>query len=145
MIAYASDMFSLFVGAFAFEESMPPPDVAAMGAAMQGLSPEEYPHLTSLSADLMAVWRPDGTFSYVPRANFFGIDSFRYRATDGRTAGAAATVTLTVTPVNDAPVAMPAQVQVQADGDVVGRVEAQDVDGPASAITYSLVTAPAHG
>jgi AcrR family transcriptional regulator len=54
VIAYASDMFSLFVGAFAFEESMPPPDVAAMGAAMQGLSPEEYPYLTSLSADLMA-------------------------------------------------------------------------------------------
>ena len=54
VIAYASDMFSLFVGAFAFEESMPPPDVAAMGAAMQGLSPEEYPHLTSLSAALMA-------------------------------------------------------------------------------------------
>ena len=54
VIAYASDMFSLFVGAFAFEESMPPPDVAAMGAALQGLSPEEYPHLTSLSADLMA-------------------------------------------------------------------------------------------
>ena len=57
VIAYASDMFSLFVGAFAFEESMPPPDVAAMGAAMQGLSPEEYPHLTSLSADLNAVPR----------------------------------------------------------------------------------------
>ena len=36
VIAYASDMFSLFVGAFAFEESMPPPDVAAMGAAHAG-------------------------------------------------------------------------------------------------------------
>jgi hypothetical protein len=54
VIAYASDMFSLFVGAFAFEESMPPPDVAALDAALQGLSPEEYPHLTRLSADLMA-------------------------------------------------------------------------------------------
>ena len=54
VIAYASGMFSLFVGAFAFEESMPPPDLAAMGAALQGLSPEEYPYLTSRSADLMA-------------------------------------------------------------------------------------------
>ena len=54
VIAYASDMFSLFVGAFAFEESLPPPDVAALAAAMEGLSPNEYPHVTSLAADLMA-------------------------------------------------------------------------------------------
>jgi hypothetical protein len=53
-IALASDMFSLYVGAFAFEESMPPPDVAGMSAALQNLPAEEFPHLTRLAGDLVA-------------------------------------------------------------------------------------------
>jgi AcrR family transcriptional regulator len=53
-ISYAADMFSLYVGAFAFEESMPPPDVERMSAALSSLSPEEFPLMTSLAADLMA-------------------------------------------------------------------------------------------
>ena len=76
MIAYASDMFSLFVGAFAFEESMPPPDVAAMGTAMQGLSPDEYPHLTRLSADLMA-GDTDERFEWALELLVRGLESLR--------------------------------------------------------------------
>ena len=47
----------------------------------------------------------NGTFTYTPTANYNGTDSFTYRATDGAAAPAIATVTITVTPVNDAPVA----------------------------------------
>jgi len=49
----------------------------------------------------------DGSFVYTPNANFFGIDSFTYRASDGSVDSAPAKVTLTVRPVNDAPVANP--------------------------------------
>ncbi|MGO8658895.1 cadherin-like domain-containing protein, partial [Rhizobium ruizarguesonis] len=42
-----------------------------------------------------------GTFTYVPKANFFGADSFTYRVSDGIAVSNVATVTLTVTPVND--------------------------------------------
>ncbi len=45
-----------------------------------------------------------GTFTYTPNANFAGSDSFSYRAFDGSLYSGAALATITVTPVNDAPV-----------------------------------------
>ncbi|MCE2810228.1 MAG: Ig-like domain-containing protein, partial [Planctomycetaceae bacterium] len=49
----------------------------------------------------------DGSFVYTPKQDFFGTDTFVYLATDPRmTSNVAATVTITVTPVNDAPVAV---------------------------------------
>src|SRR5207253_11081155 len=43
-----------------------------------------------------------GAFSYTPGADYNGPDSFTYRASDG-TLFSTATVSLSVTPVNDAP------------------------------------------
>jgi VCBS repeat-containing protein len=45
----------------------------------------------------------DGSFLYTPASNYNGPDSFTYRASDGQSTGNVATVSLTVTPVNDAP------------------------------------------
>ena len=45
----------------------------------------------------------NGSFTYTPNANFSGADSFTYKASDGTLDSAAATVSLTVNPVNDAP------------------------------------------
>ena len=47
----------------------------------------------------------NGSFTYVPAANFNGSDSFTYKANDGTADSNVATVTITVTAVNDAPVA----------------------------------------
>src|SRR5262249_40583285 len=47
---------------------------------------------------------PDGTFQYLPEPNFTATDSFTYNASDGPLSSAPATVTLTVTPTDDAPV-----------------------------------------
>src|SRR5205814_1086418 len=47
----------------------------------------------------------DGSFSYMPALNFNGVDTFTYKATDGQAQSGIATATITVTPVNDAPVA----------------------------------------
>ncbi|MGE5469959.1 MAG: DVUA0089 family protein [Bacteroidota bacterium] len=50
----------------------------------------------------------DGSFTYTPVANYNGSDSFTYRANDGTVNSAtAATVSITVTAVNDLPVANP--------------------------------------
>jgi VCBS repeat-containing protein len=46
----------------------------------------------------------DGSFSYTPNANFAGTDTFTYRANDGTSNSNTATATITVNPVNDAPV-----------------------------------------
>jgi VCBS repeat-containing protein len=47
----------------------------------------------------------DGGFTYTPAANFNGTDTFTYRASDGTAQSNPATVTMTVTPVNDPPAA----------------------------------------
>jgi streptogrisin C len=49
---------------------------------------------------------PDGSFAYTPDADFHGTDTFTYRADDGGgTTSQPVTVTITVRPVNDAPLA----------------------------------------
>ncbi|MGH8566453.1 MAG: Ig-like domain-containing protein, partial [Gammaproteobacteria bacterium] len=48
-------------------------------------------------------FNPDGTFSYTPNADFFGDDTFTYKANDGTDDSNVATVTITVNAVNDAP------------------------------------------
>ncbi|MBC8214305.1 MAG: tandem-95 repeat protein, partial [Candidatus Marinimicrobia bacterium] len=45
----------------------------------------------------------DGSFEYTPNADWFGTDSFTYTAFDGEFYSDPATVTITVTSVNDAP------------------------------------------
>ncbi len=47
----------------------------------------------------------DGTFTYNPQPNFNGTDTFTYRLSDGIAQSNPATVTITVAPVNDPPVA----------------------------------------
>ncbi|MEC5216724.1 VCBS repeat-containing protein [Actimicrobium sp. GrIS 1.19] len=70
----------------------------------------------------------DGTFTYTPNANYNGPDSFTYKANDGSADSNVATVNLTVTPVNDAPVAVKDQYDV-----VGGTTLVSSVAGPADA------------
>src|SRR5439155_4535351 len=46
-----------------------------------------------------------GAYTYTPNANYNGADSFTFKASDGSLDSNVATVSITVTPVNDAPVA----------------------------------------
>jgi VCBS repeat-containing protein/autotransporter-associated beta strand protein len=60
--------------------------------------------LASLPAHGIVTLNPDGSFTYTPNDNFFGIDTFTYFAFDGKTNSATpATVTITVNPIVDAP------------------------------------------
>jgi AcrR family transcriptional regulator len=55
VISYASDMFALYVGGFAFEESMPHVgDPAQLGEYFASLPPEQFPTLVALASDLTA-------------------------------------------------------------------------------------------
>jgi VCBS repeat-containing protein len=49
-------------------------------------------------------FNPNGSFNYTPNLNFNGTDSFTYRVSDGTADSTLATATLSVHPVNDAPV-----------------------------------------
>jgi gliding motility-associated-like protein len=81
--------------------------------------------------------------TYTPNVNYNGPDSFTYRANDGTANSNIATVSITVTPVNDAPVANSQSVTVNEDATVAITLTASDIDN--DPLTYSIVTAPAHG
>src|SRR5207302_1900217 len=81
--------------------------------------------------------------TYTPAANYNGADSFTFKANDGTVDSSAATVSLTVTAVNDAPVATAQRVTTEEDTAKAIGLTASDVDG--DTLTYAVVTAPAHG
>ncbi|MCP6727590.1 MAG: DUF5011 domain-containing protein [Patescibacteria group bacterium] len=77
------------------------------------------------------------TRTYTPNADWFGEDFFTYKAYDGIDYSNTATVTITVNPVNDAPVLDPIEdTQVNEGADYSYQVTAADIDG--DALTYSL-------
>ena len=89
-------------------------------------------------------FNPDGSYTYTPEADFFGTDSFIYRATDGSLDSDVATVTITVNPVNDTPIASSGSLTTAEDTAATNTLAATDVDGPV--LTHVLVdTANAHG
>jgi hypothetical protein len=61
--------------------------------------------LASQTANGTVSLNANGSFEYWPNANYNGPDSFTYRATDGVDISNVATVTISVTPVTDPPVA----------------------------------------
>jgi VCBS repeat-containing protein len=85
----------------------------------------------------------NGTFDYVPNANFNGTDSFQYIVTDAAGATSIATATVTVTAVDDAPVAADSFAAAdEGDAVITGAVSATDIDS--ASITFAVVgTAPA--
>ncbi|HVK07941.1 MAG TPA: ELWxxDGT repeat protein [Gemmataceae bacterium] len=91
---------------------------------------------------------PDGSFQYVPDPDFFGTDTFTYTASDGTETSSPATVTITVQPVNDRPVAAPDAFSVGEDGTLTipaGGVLLNDDDPDGDTLSAEPVTGPAHG
>jgi VCBS repeat-containing protein len=87
----------------------------------------------------------DGTFTYKPNANFHGTDSFTYRTNDGRLDSNIATVTISVNPLNDLPVAVNDSATTDEDTPVAIAVKANDTDVDGDTLTVSAVTQGAHG
>jgi gliding motility-associated-like protein len=95
------------------------------------------------------VFNPDGTYTYTPDTNYYGVDIFTYQLCDGGTPNlcATATVTITVTPINDPPVANADNATTNEDTPVVIPVLGNDFDIDGSLVTGSVasVTLPANG
>ena len=86
----------------------------------------------------------NGSYVYTPAQDFFGSDSFTYSIEDGRGGYNIYRVDITVTPVNDAPVAGPATIRTPEDTAVTGRLP-QAVDAERDPVSYSVATGPAKG
>ena len=81
--------------------------------------------------------------TYTPTLNYNGGDSFTFKVNDGTVDSNTATVSITVTPVNDAPVANNQSINVTEDVAKAITLTASDVDG--NTLTYSVVVSPTHG
>ena len=83
------------------------------------------------------------TVDYTPDGDYNGPDSFTFKANDGTTDSNTATVSIDVTPVNDAPVASDQSVSTDEDTMIQITLVATDVDG--DPLTYSIVDQPTNG
>ncbi|QEG01680.1 hypothetical protein Mal15_57580 [Stieleria maiorica] len=98
------------------------------------------------------VLNSNGAFTYVPETDFVGVDTFTYRAGDGRSDSGVTTVTITVTDPSDSnqiPTADGDSYEVSENTSLVinaaGGVLANDRDADGDALTAQLVTQPSNG
>jgi VCBS repeat-containing protein len=125
--------------------------ISAPGVLSNDTDPEANPLtavLNSSPANGTLTFNSNGSFTYTPNGNFSGTDSFTYKASDGASQSTPATVTITVTPVNDPPVAVndfyttteDTPLAVPAPG-----VLSNDSDPDGNAITANVLTNPSNG
>ena len=81
--------------------------------------------------------------TYTPTANYSGSDSFTFKVNDGKADSNIATVSITVTAVNDPPVADSKSVTTTESNAVAITLTGSDADG--DPLAYSVVASPAHG
>lgn len=101
---------------------------------------------TTANGTLTNVNTATGAYTYTPNLNFNGADTFVISVTDGKSANpTTATLTITVTAVNDAPVAQNASLSTNEATALAIPVRTNyvtDVDTPLTSITLAIVTAP---
>ena len=115
------------------------------------LSNDTDPDGDALSID--SVTNPDngtvrlmaGSIFYTPDANYHGTDSFDYTVVDPSGASATGTVTLTIDPVNDAPVTVTDILNVEEGSAITVNVLSNDYDREDDAFTLTSVGEAAHG
>ena len=126
-------------------------NVPAPGVLANDTDPDS-PVLTAVLVDTVShgelVLNADGSFVYTPDQDYNGTDSFTYKASDGDLESEVATVTITINPVNDAPVAE--DDAYTTDEDVMLNVPApgvleNDTDPDSPVLTAVLVDTVSHG
>jgi parallel beta-helix repeat protein len=121
---------------YATAENTPLNVAAGTGVLTNDRDPDGDPLtavLASGPANGQVMLSPDGSLTYVPNTYFNGTDTFTYYANDGLANSNLATVTITVTPVNQPPVANPDTVSATEDtplGIPASVLLANDTPGP---------------
>ena len=105
------------------------------------VSPLTYAVITGPANGSLSGSAPN--LSYTPAANYHGSDSFTFAVNDGSVASATATVSLTVTPLNDVPLATAKSVTTAEDTAVAITLAGTDAEG--GSLTYAVISGPAHG
>ena len=98
--------------------------------------------VAATAANGTVVINPDGTVTYTPKANFFGVDTITYTISDGQGGTSTATVTVTVAPVNDVPVAANDTAATPEDAPVKIPVLGNDTDADGDPLVVTAASAP---
>jgi|688.fasta_scaffold02231_8 gliding motility-associated-like protein len=88
---------------------------------------------------------PDGTFSYTPNENFNGSDNFTYTVCDPDGTCDTGTVTITIDPINDTPIAVDDSNSGEEDDVVSGDVSVNDSDVEGDDLTFEVTNDPSNG
>ncbi len=84
-----------------------------------------------------------GAYNYMPNPNANGSDNFSFKANDGLSDSNIATITVNISPTNDAPIAQAGTLITIEDEAKNGLLVATDLDSPA--LTYSIVNNDSQG
>ena len=84
-----------------------------------------------------------GTYAYTPAPNYSGRDEFRFAATDPSGGSSIGLVSLSIRPVNDAPVAMSDRMSAPSSGSVTGRLTGYDRES--RRVNFRIVEQPSNG
>jgi VCBS repeat-containing protein len=103
--------------------------------SVASVAPSANGGTVSISADHLSV-------TYAPKSNFNGVDTFTYVVSDGRGGTDTAVVSVTVSPVNDAPVAANDNAGASSGSTMIINVLDNDTDIDADTLTVSLATTP---
>ncbi|MEN9359584.1 MAG: leukotoxin [Verrucomicrobiota bacterium] len=118
--------------------------ITVLGSDPEG-GPVSYSIETSPASGVVVATDANGHFSYTPASNFNGTDSFVVRIQDAGGKFSTATVTVTVDPINDAPVfTSPASYTVAEGSPLSGTLTATDLES--SEFIYAATSSgPVHG
>jgi VCBS repeat-containing protein len=89
------------------------------------------------------LFNPDGSFEYTPAADYFGDDGFTFKANDGTVDSNIATVSLTVSPVNDAPTAYDSAAAGTEDQPIEDQLAGTDPEN--DTLTYAVASGAVSG
>ena len=126
----------------ALANSLTVPEDTALNLVLTGTDADSNP-LTFSVVNAPAKGVLTGTppnLKYTPTADYYGSDSFTFIANDGSLNSAAATVSITVSPVNDAPVATSKTVTTNKNTQLPILLGGSDKDS--FTLSYSVVTRP---
>lgn len=120
------------------------PAVGALSATDADGNPLTYSVITNgVQGTVTITNATTGAYAYAPKANAIGNDTFTFKANDGKVNSNLATITVTITPLNDPPVAHNGSLATTEGVAVAGILSAADPDS--TLLTYFVVNNGAKG
>jgi PKD repeat protein len=104
---------------------------------------ESYEVQQPQNGDIILLDAVSGLCKYTPATNYFGMDFLTFKAKDADNESASAQITITITPVNDAPVAE--SMSLTGKEDQTTYIQLLGFDADEEPLTFTIISQPSHG